>query len=173
MDLYDYQIKQIFKENGIPVLKGYVAYTPSEAQEVAERIGGTKWFVKAQMGSVYKSFKDRTDACRWVSIATDPSDVFNNANRMLKDVFETNTGLQKVKKVYVEEACQIVRKIRVSIQVDFEKQVVMFVLENQKGKVFRFSVPEKGMTNGFLFRCLAVTTIGLISTATASYFKNN
>jgi len=59
----------------------------------------------------------------------------------------------------VEEACQIVRKIRVSIQVDFEKQVVMFVLENQKGKVFRFSVPEKGMTNGFLFRCLARTDI--------------
>lgn len=154
MDLYDYQIKQIFEENGIPVLKGCVAYTPAEAQEVAERIGGTKWFVKAQMCGVYESLKDKTDACRWVAVATDPSDVFNQANRMLKDVFETDIGPQTVKKVYVEEACQIAQKIRISVQVDFEKQMVVFVLENQKGKMFRFPVPEKGITNGFLYQCL-------------------
>ena len=155
MDLYDYQIKQIFEQNGIPVLKGAVAYTPAEAQEMAEKIGGAKWFVKAQMCGVYESLRDKTDACRWVEIAADPSDVFHIADRMLKDVFETDIGLQKVKKVYVEEACRIMQKIRVSIQVDFEKQQVMFVLEDQKEKLFRFPVPEKGITDGFLYRCLS------------------
>lgn len=160
MDLYDYQIKQIFEKNDIPVLKGVVAYTPAEAQEMAEKIGGMKWFVKAQMCGVYESLKDKTDACRWVEVANDPSDVFHIADRMLKDVFETDIGLQKVKKVYVEEACQIAQKLRLSIQVDFEKQVAVFVLENQKGKLFRFPLPEKGMTKGFVYRCLAKTDIG-------------
>lgn len=143
MDLYDYQIKQIFEENGIPVLKGCVAYTPAEAQEVAERIGGTKWFVKAQMCGVYESLKDKTDACRWVAVATDPSDVFNQANRMLKDVFETDIGPQTVKKVYVEEACQIAQKSVFPFRWILKNKWWCLFWKTKKAKCFVFPFRKK------------------------------
>ncbi|MFM1797291.1 MAG: hypothetical protein RL733_1072, partial [Actinomycetota bacterium] len=48
MDLFEYQARDLFEANGVPVLAGAVATTPEEAQKAAEKIGG-KVVVKAQV----------------------------------------------------------------------------------------------------------------------------
>ena len=48
MDLFEYQARDLFEANGVPVLAGAVAMTPEEAQKAAEKIGG-KVVVKAQV----------------------------------------------------------------------------------------------------------------------------
>lgn len=154
MDIYDYQVKQIFKGAGIPVLAGFVAYTPAEAEKKASEIGGDKWFVKAQMSGVYENLRNKEDAHKWVEKANALSDVFEIADRMLKEVFETAIGPQKVKKVYVEKACDIAQKIRLSIQVDFDLQAVVFAIKNESDRILRFPVGEKGLTQSFLKECL-------------------
>ena len=48
MDLYEYQARDLFESHGVPVLKGNVATTVSEAVSAAEAIGGLV-VVKAQV----------------------------------------------------------------------------------------------------------------------------
>lgn len=49
MNLHEYQAKQLFREYGLPVSEGYAAATAQEAAEAADKIGGSKWVVKAQV----------------------------------------------------------------------------------------------------------------------------
>ncbi len=49
MNLHEYQAKQLFASYDIPVSKGYIADTPEGAIEVAKRLGGNLWVVKAQV----------------------------------------------------------------------------------------------------------------------------
>src|SRR5690625_307640 len=49
MNLHEYQGKQLFAEYGLPVSKGHACDTPEEAAAAADKIGGDRWVVKAQV----------------------------------------------------------------------------------------------------------------------------
>ena len=48
MKLHEYQSKQIFAENGVPIPNGRVAVTAAAAKEIAEELGG-RVVIKAQV----------------------------------------------------------------------------------------------------------------------------
>jgi succinyl-CoA synthetase beta subunit len=48
VDLHEYQAKRLFAEHGVPIPAGKVAYTPTEARDIARELGG-KVVVKAQV----------------------------------------------------------------------------------------------------------------------------
>ncbi|MFN2177914.1 MAG: ADP-forming succinate--CoA ligase subunit beta [Candidatus Promineifilaceae bacterium] len=48
MDLHEYQAKRLFAEHGVPIPNGKVAYSPTEARDIAQDLGG-KVVVKAQV----------------------------------------------------------------------------------------------------------------------------
>ena len=54
MELQEYHVKHIFRQAGLPVLKGAVAYTPEEAGQVAKKIGKPPYFLKAQWLDLYQ-----------------------------------------------------------------------------------------------------------------------
>ena len=49
MNLHEFQAKRLFRDVGIPVPRGEVVDSPSVIVEVARRLGGGKWVVKAQV----------------------------------------------------------------------------------------------------------------------------
>ena len=49
MKIHEYQGKEILKKFGVPVPQGGVAFSVDEAVEVAKRLGGSVWVVKAQI----------------------------------------------------------------------------------------------------------------------------
>ena len=49
MNVHEYQAKELLKARGIPVLNGGVAYTAEEALEVAKKLPGPVYVVKAQI----------------------------------------------------------------------------------------------------------------------------
>ena len=49
MNLHEYQAKELMRTYGLPVLDGYLAYTPGEAEAAADRLGGGLCVVKAQV----------------------------------------------------------------------------------------------------------------------------
>ena len=49
MNLHEYQAKELFRQNGIPVPPGQVARSAAEAREAARALGGERWVVKAQV----------------------------------------------------------------------------------------------------------------------------
>ena len=76
MDLFEYQARDLFEANGVPVLAGAVASTPQEAQAAAEKIGG-KVVVKAQV-----KIGGRGKA-GGVKLADNPADAFEKARAIL------------------------------------------------------------------------------------------
>ena len=48
MDLFEYQARDLFEKHNVPVLAAAVASTPTEAEDVAKKMGG-KVVVKAQV----------------------------------------------------------------------------------------------------------------------------
>ena len=49
MDIHEYQCKELFRHYGVPVPDGNMAFSPDQAASVAEKIGGDRWVVKAQI----------------------------------------------------------------------------------------------------------------------------
>ncbi len=49
MNLHEHQAKALFRQFRIPVPEGDAAFSPDEAIEIARRLGGDRWIVKAQV----------------------------------------------------------------------------------------------------------------------------
>ncbi|MDP6951122.1 MAG: succinate--CoA ligase subunit beta, partial [Alphaproteobacteria bacterium] len=49
MNIHEYQAKALLAKYGVAVPGGKVAYTPQEAEEAAQALGGSVWVVKAQI----------------------------------------------------------------------------------------------------------------------------
>ena len=77
MDLFEYQARDLFAEHGVPVLDAAVAETPDEARAAAERLGGGRVVVKAQVktGGLGKA--------GGVKLAGDPAEAAEVAGQIL------------------------------------------------------------------------------------------
>src|SRR5580692_11204048 len=49
MNIHEHQAKTLLAEFGVPVPRGYPAFTVEEAVAAAEKLGGQVWVVKAQI----------------------------------------------------------------------------------------------------------------------------
>lgn len=107
MDLFEYQARDLFEANGVPVLAGAVATTPEEAQKAAERIGG-KVVVKAQV-----KIGGRGKA-GGVKLAENPADTFEKAKAILGMDIKGHT----VHKVMIAQAAPIESEYYLAILLD-------------------------------------------------------
>ncbi|MEY2871977.1 MAG: hypothetical protein RL526_117 [Actinomycetota bacterium] len=107
MDLFEYQARDLFEANGVPVLAGAVATTPEEAQKAAEKIGG-KVVVKAQV-----KIGGRGKA-GGVKLAENPADTFEKAKAILGMDIKGHT----VHKVMIAAAAPIESEYYLAILLD-------------------------------------------------------
>ena len=49
MNIHEYQAKALLGTYGVAVPRGGVAYTPDEAVQVVQELGGNVWVVKSQI----------------------------------------------------------------------------------------------------------------------------
>ncbi len=125
MNIHEYQAKQILSKYGVAVLKGGVAYTAAEAENVAKDLGGPIWVVKSQIhagGRGKGSFKeDSAGEAGGVRVIKSVEEVKEAANQMLGATLVTHqTGPdgKEVKRVYIEDGCDIDRELYLSLLID-------------------------------------------------------
>ncbi|HXE17773.1 MAG TPA: ADP-forming succinate--CoA ligase subunit beta [Stellaceae bacterium] len=124
MNIHEYQAKSLLQKFGVAVPKGGVAYTPQEAEKIAAGLGGPVYVVKAQIhagGRGAGKFKDQPNAKGGVRLAKSPAEAGREAAAMLGHVLVTKqTGPQgrEVKRVYIEEGCDIKRELYLGMLVD-------------------------------------------------------
>jgi len=124
MNIHEYQAKQLLAKYGVAVPKGGVAYTADEAAKAAEELGGSIWVVKSQIhagGRGAGRFKDDTSDKGGVRVVKSVDDVRENVSAMLGKVLVTKqTGAEgrEVKRVYVEEGCDIARELYLGLLID-------------------------------------------------------
>jgi len=116
MKLHEYQSKQIFSRYGIPIPKGRVAATASEARHIAEELGG-RVVIKAQ---VLVGGRGKAGG---IKVAKDPAEAEQFATQILSMEIK---GLP-VRKVLVDEAASIEQEIYLGITNDRteKKPVIM------------------------------------------------
>ncbi len=124
MNIHEYQAKGLLQKFGVAVPKGGVAYTPQEAERVARELGGPVWVVKAQIhagGRGAGRFKDDPRGKGGVRVVKSVEEAASNAAAMLGHVLVTKqTGPlgREVKRVYIEEGCDIKRELYLGMLLD-------------------------------------------------------
>jgi len=106
MNIHEYQAKALLREYGVKVLRGQVAYTPDEAEAVARELGGPVWVVKAQ---IHAGGRGKGGG---VKLAKSVEEVRQQADRMLGMTLvthQTGPAGKQVRRVFVEEGCDIAR----------------------------------------------------------------
>jgi succinyl-CoA synthetase beta subunit len=115
MNIHEYQAKELLAKFGVAVPAGAVAYTAPEAVAAARRLGGEAWAVKAQ---IHAGGRGKAGG---VKLARSEDAVAAATREMIGSKLVTHqTGPEgrKVKRVYVEAACDIARELYLAISID-------------------------------------------------------
>jgi len=130
MKVHEFQAKAILAEYGVPVPKGEVALTPSEARNAAERLGGAV-VVKAQ---IHAGGRGKAGG---IVLASSPGEAETAAERLIGSRLVTHqTGPEGsvVKRVLVEERTSITRELYAGIVLD-RKAALPVIMASTAGGV--------------------------------------
>ena len=115
MNIHEYQAKALLKDYGVVVLPGQVAYTPEEAEAAARALGGPTWVVKAQ---IHAGGRGKGGG---VKLARSVEELRQLAGQMLGMTLvthQTGPGGRQVRRVYVEDGCEIARELYLAAVID-------------------------------------------------------
>ena len=148
MNIHEYQAKAVLKSFGVSVPRGGIAFSPDEAVQHAESLGGPVWVVKAQ---IHAGGRGKGGG---VKVVKSVDDVRAEANRMLGMTLITHqTGPEgkEVGRVYIEEGSEIDCELYLSILVDRATSKVSFIASTEGGmdiEEVAAETPEKILTVG-------------------------
>ena len=156
MNIHEYQAKLLLGEFQVPVARGAVAFSPQEAANAAESLGGSVWVVKSQIhagGRGKGRFKEAGAGGKGgVRLVKSIDEVRESAEQMLGKTLVTHqTGPdgKTVKRVYVEEGSRIDRELYLSCLVDRSSSRVAFICSTEGGmdiETVAAETPEKILT---------------------------
>jgi succinyl-CoA synthetase beta subunit len=130
MNIHEYQAKEILRSHGVPVPDGYVCFNSASARERAKRLGDGPWVVKAQ---IHAGGRGKGGG---VKLARTPEEVRNYAQEMIGMTLVTHqTGPEGklVKRVLVENGCNIANELYVSLLVDRATSKVTLMASTEGG----------------------------------------
>ncbi len=138
MKIHEYQAKQLFRQAGVPVLRGHVAKAPEEAGRAFEELGGPLAVVKAQIhagGRGKGTVKEKPEQ-HGVELVRSAEDAIRVAGNLLGNRLETiQTGPegQTVRQVFVEEGCDIARELYLGIVIDRAASKPVLMVSSEGG----------------------------------------
>ena len=124
MNIHEHQAKELLAKFGVAVPRGHAAFSVDEAVKAAEELGGPVWVVKSQIhagGRGAGRFKDNPDGKGGVRVVKSVDEVRQNAEEMLGHVLvtkQTGEAGKEVKRLYIEEGCDIARELYLSVLLD-------------------------------------------------------
>jgi succinyl-CoA synthetase beta subunit len=130
MNIHEYQAKSLMAKFGVAVPRGIVAHTADEAEEAASRLGGTVWVVKAQ---IHAGGRGKAGG---VKVVKSPAAVRAAATALLGTTLvtkQTGPGGRVVRRVYVEEGCDIRRELYLGLLIDRSTQRVTLIASTEGG----------------------------------------
>jgi succinyl-CoA synthetase beta subunit len=130
MNIHEYQAKELLAKFGVKVPRGAVAYTAAEAITAARRLGGPVWVVKAQ---IHAGGRGKAGG---VKLVRSEDEVAAAASALLGKnlvTHQTGPGGREVKRVYVEEGCDIARELYLGLLIDRETGRITLIASTEGG----------------------------------------
>ncbi len=164
MNIHEYQAKAVLAKYGVAVPRGHAAFTPEEAVQKANELGGPVWVVKAQ---IHAGGRGKAGG---VKVVKSVADVEKEAKRLLGSTLVTHqTGPEgkEVHRLYIEEGSSIERELYLSVLVDRATSRISFIASTEGGmdieevaaktpeKILSFSVDPASGISGFHGRKVA------------------
>lgn len=115
MNIHEYQAKELLKARGVPVLDGHVAYTAQEAVEAAKRLKGPVYVVKAQ---IHAGGRGKGGGVKVVKSVEDVGETAKKMLGMQLVTHQTGPKGQEVRRVYIEDGCDIARELYLGLLID-------------------------------------------------------
>ena len=130
MNLHEFQGKQLFREYGLPVSKGFAVTSASDAVEAAKKIGGTKWVVKAQ---VHAGGRGKAGGVKLVDTL---DEIENFSNLWLGKnlvTYQTDEHGQVVSSILVEDCTDIKDELYLGAVIDRTAKRIVFMASTEGG----------------------------------------
>ena len=130
MNIHEYQAKKLLAKYGVPIPKGGIAHSATEAIYQASELGGNKWIVKAQLHSGARGKAGGVKLCNSHQEIADFCD-----NLLGNKLVTLQTGPQgkMVSSIYVEEASDIAKELYFSIVLDRATQKITLIASTEGG----------------------------------------
>ena len=147
MNIHEHQAKDILKEFGAPVSNGVVIYKLSEIKEKIKILQSKELVLKAQ---IHAGGRGKAGG---VKLIKNNSDLETEANKMMGKVLITHqTGPEgkQVKRLYIEEASEILKEFYLSCLIDRETSKIAFISSTEGGmdiEKVASDTPNKIITN--------------------------
>jgi len=130
MNIHEYQAKSLLADFGVAVPQGKVAYTVDEAVEAARELGGPVWVVKAQ---IHAGGRGKGGGVKVVSSMEDLATTAGEILGMQLVTHQTGPQGQKVKRLYIEDGCDIARELYLGMLVDRGSSRVTVIASTEGG----------------------------------------
>ena len=143
MKIHEYQGKEILRQAGVPVPRGYPAFSVQEAFEAAQKLGGPVWVVKAQ---IHAGGRGKGGGVKLARSLDDVKALSTEILGMQLKTHQTGPEGQKVRRLLIEEGADIKKEYYVAAVTDRGTQRVALMASSEGGmdiEEVAHSTPEK------------------------------
>ncbi len=130
MKIHEYQGKELLARYGIPVPRGYAAFSVHEASEAAEKLGGPVWVVKAQ---IHAGGRGKGGGVKLARSLDEVKKLAGEILGMQLKTHQTGPEGQKVRRLLVEEGADIKHEYYVAAVTDRGTQKVVLMASSEGG----------------------------------------
>jgi succinyl-CoA synthetase beta subunit len=143
MKIHEYQGKEILRQFGVPVPRGYPAFSVREASEAAQKLGGPVWVVKAQ---IHAGGRGKGGGVKLARSLGDVETLSTEILGMQLKTHQTGPEGQKVRRLLIEEGADIKKEYYVAAVTDRATQKVAIMASSEGGmdiEEVAHATPEK------------------------------
>ncbi|NOT44406.1 MAG: ADP-forming succinate--CoA ligase subunit beta [Acidobacteria bacterium] len=115
MKIHEYQAKHVLARFGVPVPRGEVAFSPAEAADIAQRLGGALVVVKAQ---IHAGGRGKGGGVKLARSVEEAGQLAKQMIGMTLVTHQTGPEGRQVGRVLIEQGLEIERELYLSIVID-------------------------------------------------------
>lgn len=130
MNIHEYQAKSLLSKFGVAVPQGYAAFNAVEAEAAAKELAGPVWVVKAQ---IHAGGRGKAGG---VKVVVSRDEVKAVAQKLLGTTLvthQTGPAGKEVKRVYIEQGCDIARELYLGALLDRSTGFVTMMASTEGG----------------------------------------
>ena len=152
MNIHEHQAKDILREFGAPVSNGVVIFSSDEIKSQIKKLKSKEFVLKAQ---IHAGGRGKAGGVKLIKNVSDLEKEVSDMIGKTLITHQTGPGGKKVKRLYIEEASEILKEFYLSCLVDRETSKIAFISSIEGGmdieKVAKEN-PEKIITNKIEFK---------------------
>ena len=146
MNIHEHQAKDVLRGYGVAVPKGGVAFSVDEAVKIAKSLPGAIYVVKAQ---IHAGGRGKGGGVKLAKSVDEVRELATEMLGMKLITHQTGPSGKEVKRLYVEEGCDIARELYLSVVIDRGTSRIAVMASTEGGmdiEAVAEVTPEKIMT---------------------------